>query len=314
MKQYRKSIIFLLLITFLSFLFASTAWAQRGRFKAYVTDEQGNPIAGATIIAENPLSMSGKIEVKTDKKGGFIFKVPDTGVWNLTISADGYHNFIAQVQLSALTKNEEHTFTLKKITAEEVPQASPEDLELYNSAKDLYKNGNYKGALQLYQQFLQNNPDNFLVYKDIGLSLEKLGEYDKALESFQKYLEKRPNDSRVLYEIGQIYIVKNQMDKALEYFEKTIQANPDDPNAYYNVAEVYFSSGNTEKSIEYYNKALEIQPDFADSYFKLGLAYLKLNDEAKAIEYMEKFLKLEPNSDRAELIKNEIKRLKEEQP
>ncbi len=153
----------------------------------------------------------------------------------------------------------------------------------------------------------------FLVHKDIGLTLRKLDEYDKAMESYQKYLEKRPNDSRVLYEIGQVYIIKNQMDKALEYFEKTIEANPEDPNAYYNVAEVYFSSDNVEKSIEYYNRALEIQPDFVESYFKLALVYLKLNDKAKALEYMEKFLELEPDSDRAELIKAEVKRLKEEQ-
>jgi tetratricopeptide (TPR) repeat protein len=314
MKQNRKSIIFVSLITFLCILLTGYALAQRGRFRAFVTDDQGNPIAGALVIAENPQSMSGKIEVKTDKNGSFIFKVPDTGVWNLTISADGYHNFIAQVQLSALKKNEEHTFNLKKITADEIPEASPEDLALYNNAKELYESKNYKAALELYQQFLQNNPDNFLVLKDIGLTQQKLGEYDKALESFQKYLEKRPNDSRVLYEIGQVYIIKNQMDKALEYFEKTIEANPEDPNAYYNVAEVYFSSDNMEKSIEYYNKALEIQPDFVESYFKLALVYLKLNDKAKALEYMEKFLEIEPDSDRAELIKAEVKRLKEEQP
>lgn len=313
MKANKKLFILISLIISITLLFTINAWAQRGRFKAKVTDEQGNPIAGATILAQYALSMSGRVEVKTDKNGNFLFRVPDTGIWTLTISAEGYHNFVAQVQLSALKKNEEHSFTLKKMGAEEVPPASAEDLALYDNAKELYENKKYKAALELFQQFYKSNPEIYLVHKDIGLCLKKLGEYEKAMESFNKYLERRPDDSRILYEIGDIYIIKNQMDKGLEYFEKTIEANPDDPNAYYNVAEVYFSSDDVEKSIEYYKKALEVKPDFVESYFKLGLAYLRLDDKDKALEAMERFLELEPDSERAELIRGEVNRIKEEQ-
>ena len=83
MKLYKKSIILFSLITLIFLLCASNVFAQRGRLKAFVKDEQGNPIKDAIVIAENPLSMSGKVEVKTDKDGKFVFKVPDTGVWTV---------------------------------------------------------------------------------------------------------------------------------------------------------------------------------------------------------------------------------------
>lgn len=306
-SQYLIFALFLVIV--LSSL--NLAFAQRGRFIGEVTDEEGNPIEGAIIVATNPEAMVGKVELKSKKDGKFVFTVRETGIWRFTVTAEGFHNLIVDVSLSALKENPDYTFVLKKMTGEEEVTGPVVEKELYDRAKELYDNADYKRALSIFEEFFQKNPDIYLLYYNIALCHQELGEYDKALENYEKFLEKRPNHSTTYYKMGLCYIELKQFDKALESFEKTIEIDPEDPNTYYNVAEVYFYIDHLEEAIKYYQKSIEKKPDFADSYLKLGYTYLKLNDKPNTIKYLEKYLELNPDSEQAELIKNLLKQLKE---
>lgn len=314
MRKHRKSKgEFLILALFLVFVLSSLnlAFAQRGRFVGEVTDEEGNPIEGAIIIATNPNAMIGKVELKTKKDGKFLFAVRETGVWRFEVTADGFHNYIVDMSLSALKNNPPLTFVLKKMTADEEISGPVVEIELFNKGKELYDTGDYQAALTLFEEFLQKNPDVYLIHYNIALCHQELKEYDRALEDYQKFLEKRPDHATTYYKMGQCYIGLEQYDKALESFEKTVELNPDDPNTYYNVAEVYFYTDYLEEAIKYYQKSIELKPDFVDSYLKLGYTYLKLEDKPNTIKYLEKYLEFDPTSDQAELIKDLIKQLKE---
>jgi len=328
MKKFKKSkgkvlILVLFLVCVLSSL--NSAFAQRGRFTAKVTNEEGNPIEGAIIIATNPNALVGRVELKTKKDGKFLFAVRETGVWQFKITANGFHNYIVDVSLSALKKNPPLTFALKKITGGVGLTGPVVEKELFDRAKELYDNKDYTGALSHFEEFLQKNPAVYQVYYNIGLCHQELGDWDKALENYEQFLEKIPKDdptyledqslkqavSSTYYKMGQCYIKLEQFDKALESFEKTVELNPDDPNTYYNVAEVYFYTDHLKEAVEFYQKSIEKKPDFVESYLKLGYAYLKLEDKPNTIKYLEKYLELNPTSEQAELVKSVIKDLKE---
>ena len=302
-------IVALLLVFVLSSL--NLAFAQRGRFLGKVTDEEGNPIEGAIIIATNPNAMISEVELKTKEDGKFLFTVRETGIWKFKITAEGYHNYIVDISLSALKENPTFTFVLKRMTGDVELTGPVVEKELFDRAKELYDTGDYKEALSLFEEFFQKNPEIYLLHYNIALCHQELGEYDKALENYKKFLEKRPNHSTTYYKMGLCYIGLKQFDKALESFEKTIEINPDDPNTYYNVAEVYFYIDHLEEAIKFYQKSIEKDPNFVDSYLKLGYAYLKLNDKPNTIKYLEKYLELNPTSEQAELIKELLKELKE---
>jgi len=301
MKKYRKSKAdFLLLVLFLVCVLSplNSAFAQRGRFTGKVTDEEGNPIEGVIIIATNPNAMVGRVELKTKKDGKFLFAVRETGVWQFKITAEGFHNYIVDVSLSALKKNPSLTFELKRMTGGVELTGPVVEKELFDRAEELYETKDYKGALSHFEEFLQKNSAVYQVYYNIGLCHQELGEWDKALENYGKFLEKLPKEdtayledqslkqavSSTYYKMGQCYIKLEQFDKALESFEKTVELNPDDPNTYYNVAEVYFYTDHPKEAIEFYHKSIEKKPDFFDSYLKLGYAYLKLEDKPNTIK------------------------------
>lgn len=312
MESRKVFCILISLIISICFLHSGNVLAQKGRFKGKVTDEKENSIKAVIVLAENPLSVGGRIEVKTDKNGEFIFPVPYTGMWKLTITAEGYNYFVAEVHLSSVNKNAEKCFVLNKLGTHEIPQGSAKNIELFNSACELYNSSKYNEALELFRHFHEKNPNIYMVNCNIGMCLKKLGEYDKAVESYQKVLERSPTDYRTTFQIGQCYIELGKIEKALKYFDDTIQASSNNPDTYYKVAEECFYSINFEKSIHYYKKALERNPDFVDCYLKLGYTYLKLNDKAYALANLQKYLELNPQSEQKELIINVINQLIEE--
>jgi tetratricopeptide (TPR) repeat protein len=265
-----SSFILSLLLIILLFLMTDNVWAQKGRFKGIVKDEQGKPIEGANILVENPLHVSGRIEAKTDKNGVFSFLVPVSGVWKFTILAKDYNYLFLETHFSSVNINKEKIFILRKLEAYEIPIKSAKNIEIFNRAEELYRNNEYKEALELFNQFYQKNSEIYLVNYNIGMCHQKLGEYGEAIESYSRVLAKTPIDSRAIFQIGECYSKIGQINKALEYFEKTIQLKPEDINTVYNIAEILFYANQFEESIHYYKKAIEKNSDFSDCYLKLG--------------------------------------------
>ncbi len=64
--------------------------AQAGRVTGTVKDERGDPIRGATIIAENADASPSSFTASTDDKGRFAIIGLRSGVWAFRSGAPGY--------------------------------------------------------------------------------------------------------------------------------------------------------------------------------------------------------------------------------
>ena len=69
---------------------AGTSAAQTGRVGGVVKDEQGNPIKGATITAENPAASPSSFTATTDDKGRFSIIGLKSGQWSFAAMAPGF--------------------------------------------------------------------------------------------------------------------------------------------------------------------------------------------------------------------------------
>ena len=70
--------------------FAAAAAAQVGRVGGTVKDDTGNPIKGATVMAENSGSSPNSFTATTDDKGRFSIIGLRAGRWVFTASAPGF--------------------------------------------------------------------------------------------------------------------------------------------------------------------------------------------------------------------------------
>src|SRR5690606_32288311 len=87
-------------------------------------------------------------------------------------------------------------------------------------ADESYKKGNYKEAIELYNEYLGMYPRHVKSIYNRGRSYEQLGEYDKALQDFEKVIELDPKNTQALQSIGLDYYRKKDYEQAAYYFDQ----------------------------------------------------------------------------------------------
>ena len=80
--------------------FVAPALAQTGRISGRITDEEGNPIPGATVRAENPSASPPMREMTTDDDGRFSMIGFISGQWRVSASAEGYTENFGMVNVT----------------------------------------------------------------------------------------------------------------------------------------------------------------------------------------------------------------------
>src|SRR5918992_4147495 len=66
------------------------AVAQTGRVGGTIKDDKGQPIKGATVVAENPQASPPSFTATTDDKGRYSIIGLRSGTWKITASAPGF--------------------------------------------------------------------------------------------------------------------------------------------------------------------------------------------------------------------------------
>ena len=76
--------------------------AQTGRVGGLVKDDKGQPLKGATVVAENPSASPPSFTATTDDKGRFSIIGLRAGNWKLTASAPGFQPSVGQVPIRTI--------------------------------------------------------------------------------------------------------------------------------------------------------------------------------------------------------------------
>ena len=291
----------------------------QGRLKGFVLDTDKKPVKGAKVTLEY-LKYSKKIETITDKKGKFSFL--GLGVGDIRISAEK-EGFVVggnQTRVSGAQRNPTQYIKLKKLSevkAKDDPNAKIKDE--FSQAINLFDDGKFDKALELFLSFQQKKPDMYKVGLNIGNCYLELKKYKEAINEFNKVLDKIKEEnpelkgsktaSQIFASIGDIYMRQDNLKKAEKYFKKSIEIDQSDHALAYNIAEILFLANKTDDAIKYYNLAIKIKPDWPKSYKQIGYAFLNKGNTKKAIEVFKKYIQLDPKSSDAQIIKDVIKSL-----
>ena len=178
-------------------------------------------------------------------------------------------------------------------------------------AKDLYKSGNYEGALKLYLDMI-NTSYSYKLYYEIGRCYYKLNDLDNAELHFLHSiaLENFKNPSYIL--LGNIYYKKEDLSKAIEYWSVAYSYRPDDESVCLNLATSYFSKDMKLQSVIFYKKYLKYAKDKTSShyneikksiedfsrigndFYQKALKAVSMNDNKTAIQALEYAVKNYP--------------------
>jgi tetratricopeptide (TPR) repeat protein len=294
---------------------ALPAAAQTGRVGGTVKDQQGQPIKGATVVAENPSSSPSSFTATTDDKGRFSIIGLRSGTWKITASAPGFSPSGGNVPIRTIgAPNPPVDITLAPgASGPTGALAGVNTKELQGElqkAEELMNQQNYDGAIAAYQAILTKTPALTMINMQIGRAYRMKKDYDSALGVYKKVLEAEPTNERAKIEIGMTNLEKGDFAAAETALGEAAQSMSASREVFYNLGEVKFAKGETDEAMKAYQRAVDTDPNWGKPLFKLGLGYLQKADTKNAIAMMEKVIAVDPNSQEAAQAKALIEQLK----
>ncbi len=101
----------------------------------------------------------------------------------------------------------------------------PANTSLEEGDKALNEN-KYQEALNSYQKALNENSENYIVYKKIAKAQFHLKDYDSSIKNYNVYLKNSPDDAEVWIELGEVQRQKGEYNNAITSFEKALNIEP----------------------------------------------------------------------------------------
>jgi tetratricopeptide (TPR) repeat protein len=303
-----------------------------GSVKGVCKDQEGNPIAGATVEWLST-DTGRKYTLKTNNKGEYFSLGVSPGKYNVALSKDGkeiYHFNNVTVTLDETTLD----FDLKKeyanaaagkgANAEQIKQAQEQQAKAQKEnmtvkalnehlaqSNDAIQAGNYDQAVTILAEATQMDPTRDLLWFKLGdayrLSAnkqtdpaEKQKRYDEAIQDYQKAIQIKSGQAAPASAQAGQPAAQGQSGQPAQ--GQTPAATVDPKNAqtlgayYNNLAEVYAKSGKTDDAVKAYQQAAQVNPANAAQYtFNEGAVLTNAGKVDDAIQAFDKVIAADPN-------------------
>jgi tetratricopeptide (TPR) repeat protein len=317
--KMKKHISLVLWLVLLVAICTPPVWAQlTATVRGVAKDEKGKPIEGATVQIVNGEN-GRKIDLKTSSKGEYssigvgpgtytfslikdgqvidlVNQVPvapgDDRVVNFDLAKDRAQTAVSEEQKKKIAEAQKHNEKIKGLNAQ------------LAEAKQLETAGNYDQAIAVLQQATQVDPNQDIIWANLGEAQRGGKKYPEAIESYQKAIALKPANGPYHGALADAYAKSGQTDKAVAEWATAAQNDPTNAGTYYfNEGAVLTNIGKIDEAIAAFDKALQIDPTRADAYYwkgvnLVGKATLK-GDKMVAppgtAEAFNKYLELQPN-------------------
>ncbi|HEY2382587.1 MAG TPA: tetratricopeptide repeat protein [Terriglobia bacterium] len=127
-------------------------------------------------------------------------------------------------------------------------------------------------------------------------------------------VKQNPKDFDSIVELGNINFDQKQYDDAISLYKKALEIRPDALNVQTDMGTAMFYLSRYDDAIAVFQNVLKTDPKNAQALFNLGVAMLHgKNDPKRALEYWEKLVETNPDHPQAPFVREQIKKLKEQQ-
>jgi tetratricopeptide (TPR) repeat protein len=239
----------------------------------------------------------------TGKDGTWSANFMRTGMWTLEFEKVGYapQTISHNVRYDPGALKDVLTVRLRMIKGLIVKETVAAETK---KADKLLQEKKYAEARAVLEKVVADNPEIYILYKNIGNTYFSEENYEEAIKAYMKVYEKAPDRADVVAAIANSYNNLGNKAEAAAWYGKLSVGDVQDIDTAYNAGVCLYNAGGTESAIQYFKKSVEIDPAFADGYYQLGMASVALNKTAEALDAFKKFLELAPDSPQAPTAKS----------
>jgi tetratricopeptide (TPR) repeat protein len=133
--------------------------------------------------------------------------------------------------------------------------------ELVAEARLLVDKGKYSEAHDLLKQALVSEPENAIVYNDLGVVAYRLGDIGSSLTSYEQAVKLEPLNKNFRKNLADLYFTAvGRPDDAIHIYLDLFRQNPRDIEVLTSLGQICRAVGRTEEAKTFYHRALEIEP------------------------------------------------------
>lgn len=144
----------------------------------------------------------------------------------------------------------------------------------------MFNRANHIAAILAYALMLYASPGVCADDYQEASTLFKQGQYKQALEKVNNYLASKPEDAKARFLKGLIATEEGNTSDAIKIFQALTVDFPELPEPYNNLAVLYAGQGQYDKAKVSLEKAIRTHPSYATAHENLGDIYAKMASQA----------------------------------
>jgi cytochrome c-type biogenesis protein CcmH/NrfG len=127
-------------------------------------------------------------------------------------------------------------------------------------------------------------------------------------------IKQNPKDFDSIVELANLNFDQKNYDDAIKLYRKALEIRPEAMDVHTDMGMAMFYQNRFDEAIAEFERTLNADPKNAEALFILGVAMLHgKNDTKRALEYWQKLVETNPNHPQAGLVREQIKKLKEQE-
>jgi Tfp pilus assembly protein PilF len=291
-------------------LLAGTASAQSTMVRGKVVDKEGKPVPNATVAVEFKGGVSRKYQTKTDRNGGFVQLLTESGEYLVTVSAEGVGAQSAPVRVRLGQAADVNIVLAPGGGAGDAKAA--ELKKVFEEGVAASRAGNHDAAIAKFNEAAAVIPNCADCYYNIGVSYMAKKDEKQAEDAWKKVLELKPDNGEAASALATLYNNQKRFDEAAAMSAKAAAggAGGGSADAVYNQGIILWNQGKVADAKAKFEEALKADPNYADAHYQMGMALLNEGKLPDAVASFEKYLSLAPTGQFAAQAKGMVAQLK----
>ncbi len=181
----------------------------------------------------------------------------------------------------------------------------------FSKARMLDDQGQAAQAIEEYKKALDLDPNNSLIFSEMGESYLRNNRLREAVDVAQKAIQADRDNIEAHKILSTVYLQvigranaqqppsTETINNAIHEFEEIIRIDPTDRQSFLMVGRLYQIKGERDKAADIYKKFLGVEPGSEEGVTALAKLHMDAGNYKEAVELLENFVKQRPDSDSA---------------
>jgi len=166
----------------------------------------------------------------------------------------------------------------------------------YNSARIYHEQKSYDKAVDLAQQAVTGQPENYWYYKFLVRALGSKGDINRAIEIQETMVDKFPAHTEDKMDLADLYFKNGQQDQGLKTLSRIEKERGINPMVSLRKYEIYKANGDDEAALQSVQNLIETGDTSPDIFHRQYETLQKLGRQEEAALSLEALLELDPEN------------------